>query len=122
MVTAEVALALPVLVFVTAAALWGIACASTRLTCADVARIGARAAARGEPLPAVRTQAARALPAGAVIGVHRDGELVRIEITVTVHAPGAAALPPIRVHTRVTAATEPGADAAHETPLPEPPP
>ncbi|MFC9971779.1 TadE family type IV pilus minor pilin [Spirillospora sp. NPDC127200] len=116
MATAEVALALPTLVLVTAVCLWGVSVVSVHLACADAARSGARAAARGEALPAVRAFVAAAVPAGATISVRRDAETSRVEITTRVQAPVAAGLPPLTVHARATAATEPGVDPAPPQP------
>lgn len=112
MVTAEIAVALPSLVLVTAIALWGMAAVSTRITCTDAARAGARAAARGESLQAVRARVVDAVPAGATVKVHRDAETVHVEVSVPVRGPAAAGLPTLQVHARVAAATEPGASLA----------
>ncbi|WP_037558603.1 TadE family type IV pilus minor pilin [Spirillospora albida] len=108
MVTAEIAVALPSLVLVTAIALWGMAAVSTRITCTDAARAGARAAARGESLQAVRARITEAVPTGAIVKVHRDTEVVRVEVSVPVRGPAAAGLPALQVRARVAAATEPG--------------
>ncbi|GAA4239425.1 hypothetical protein GCM10022254_59490 [Actinomadura meridiana] len=108
MATAEIAVALPALVLVTAIALWGLKVASVQLTCTDAAQAGARAAARGEPLPAVREFVARAVPKGATIKVHRDKATVQVDISAAVNPPAAAHLPALTVHGRATAATEPG--------------
>ncbi|WP_369688711.1 TadE family type IV pilus minor pilin [Actinomadura kijaniata] len=107
-VTAEVALVLPTLVLVTAVALWGIRVASVHLACTDAARSGARAAARGEALPAVRDFVARAIPRGAAINIRRDAVTTRVSITAKVPAPAAARLPSLTVQTHAIAATEPG--------------
>jgi hypothetical protein len=115
MVTAEVAVALPALVLVLAVALWAVKIAATQVTCTDAARSGARAAARGESLPAVRTRVAQALPPGARIEVQRDGETTRVEIVVSIPAPIASGLPSLLVKAHATAATEPGAADASAT-------
>ncbi|MDP9241529.1 MAG: pilus assembly protein, partial [Actinomycetota bacterium] len=47
-VTAELATALPVLVFLLAVALGAVGAVTAQLRCVDAAREGARAAARGE--------------------------------------------------------------------------
>ncbi|GAA1554005.1 hypothetical protein GCM10009678_41240 [Actinomadura kijaniata] len=99
---------LPTLVLVTAVALWGIRVASVHLACADAARSGARAAARGEALPAVRDFVARAIPRGAAIDIRRDAATTRVSITAKIPAPAAARLPPLTVQAHVIAATEPG--------------
>ncbi|MFD0684102.1 TadE family type IV pilus minor pilin [Actinomadura fibrosa] len=109
MATAEIAVALPSLVLITAIALWGVMAASVQLTCTDAARTGARAAARGESLAAVRDLVVRAVPADATVKIRRDAATVEVDVTAPVQAPAAARLPPLTVHTHVAAATEPGA-------------
>ncbi|GAA3961402.1 hypothetical protein GCM10023085_49790 [Actinomadura viridis] len=108
MVTAEIAVALPALVLVTALALWGVTAASVQLACTDGARSGARAAARGESVAAVRALVTRAVPAGASVRVHRDAQSSRVEIAVPVKAPGGARLPPLVIRADATAINEPG--------------
>ncbi|QXJ23158.1 pilus assembly protein [Actinomadura graeca] len=108
MATVEIAVALPSLVLITALALWGVTVASVQLTCTDAARTGARAAARGESLSAVRDTVARALPAGAMVKVRRDAAAVRVDISAEVQAPAAAGLPPLVVQAHAVAVTEPG--------------
>ncbi|MFI0354413.1 TadE family type IV pilus minor pilin [Actinomadura sp. 9N407] len=117
MVTAEIAVALPALVLVTALAMWGITAASVQLACTDAARSGARAAARGEAIPAVRAMVTRALPAGAAVDVRRDAHTSHVEISVPVGPPGGAELLPLVVGAQATALTEPGAaEGAHRPP------
>lgn len=101
-------MALPALVLVTAVALWGLKAASVQLTCADAARSGARAAARGEPLDAVREHVAKAVPEEATVRVSRDQATVHVDVSVPVRPPAAAGLPPLTVKARAAAATEPG--------------
>lgn len=107
--TAEIAVALPGLVLIMVAALWGVMVASVQLACTDAARSGARAAARGESLDTVRTVVAHAVPSGAEVQASRDAETAEVVVTVRVDAPGPSGLPPITVHARAIAATEPGA-------------
>jgi hypothetical protein len=107
MVTAEIAVALPALVLVLAVSLWAIRIASTQVACTDAARSGARAAARGEPLPAVRAAVARALPPGARISISRTRETTRVDVAVPAHPPTASGLPPLLIRAHATAATEP---------------
>lgn len=109
MVTAEVAVALPALVLVTALLMWGVTAASVQVACTDAARSGVRAAARGEALPAVRAMVVRALPSGAAVRVHRDAATSRVEVSVPVRPPGGAELLPLDVRAEATAPTEPGA-------------
>jgi hypothetical protein len=109
--TVEIAVALPALVLVVAIALWGVCVAAAHVACVDAARAGARAAARGEPLPAVRTEVLRGAPSGARVATRRDGDFTEVDVSVALHAPAFSALPPIVVHERAVAATEPGVGA-----------
>ncbi|MFV2173978.1 TadE family type IV pilus minor pilin [Actinomadura sp. LOL_016] len=115
MATAEVAVALPSLVLVTAIVLWGMTAVSTQLTCNDAARTGARAAARGESLTAVRALVVKAVPEGATVKVTRDAATVHVDVSVPVDAP--AELPALTIRAHAAAATEPGAT---EPPAAEP--
>src|ERR671914_1984695 len=99
-VTAEIAVALPALVLVIAVALWGVSTTGAQVACVDAARAGARAAARGEPLPAVRAAALRGAPSGARVAMRRDGDLTAVEVSVVLRAPALGGLPPIVVHER----------------------
>ncbi|WP_067893920.1 TadE family type IV pilus minor pilin [Actinomadura chibensis] len=108
MVTAEIAVALPSLVLITAIALWGLVLASVQLTCTDAARTGARAAARGESLDAVRELVVKAVPEGATVRVTRDQATVRVDVSASVKPPAAAGLATLTVHAHAVAATEPG--------------
>src|SRR5918992_700644 len=94
-VTAEIAVALPALVLVIAVALWGVSTTGAQVACVDAARAGARAAARGEPLPAVRAAVIQAAPPGAHVAARRDGDFTEIEVTAEVRAPAMSGLPPI---------------------------
>ncbi|MES9536917.1 TadE family type IV pilus minor pilin [Actinomadura sp. NPDC000600] len=106
--TAEIAVALPSLVLVTAIVLWGVRAASVQLACTDAARSGARAAARGESLTAVRDLVVRAVPKGATVQVHRDEATVRVDISASVDTAAAIGLPALVVHAHAAAETEPG--------------
>ena len=108
MATAEIAVALPALVLITAIALWGLTAASVQLTCTDAARTGARAAARGESLTAVRELVVKAVPRGATVRVSRNEATVHVDVSAPVRPPAAAGLPPLHVRAHVAAATEPG--------------
>ncbi|GGZ13885.1 hypothetical protein GCM10010365_37210 [Streptomyces poonensis] len=88
--TAEAAVALPVLVLFTMALVWALLAACAQIQCVDAARVGARAAARQDPPDAVVAAARRAAPDGARVGVSREGDLVRV--TVTADPPGPDAL------------------------------
>ncbi|MEU9121300.1 TadE family type IV pilus minor pilin [Streptomyces sp. NPDC048506] len=79
-VTAEAAMAIPVLLAVVAALVWGLIAACARIQCVDAARAGARAAARSEPGTAVIAAARGAAPRGARVALTREGELVRVRV------------------------------------------
>jgi Flp pilus assembly protein TadG len=106
--TVEIAVALPALVLVVASALWGVSVAAAHVACVDAARAGARAAARGEPLSAVRAAVLRGAPARARVAARRDGDLTHVEVSVVLHAPALSGLPPLVVREHAVAATEPG--------------
>ncbi len=93
---------------ITAVALWGLSAVSVQLTCTDAARSGARAAARGESLTAVRELVVRAVPKGATVRVRRDEATVHVDVSAPVAPPAAVGLPPLIVHARTAAAVEPG--------------
>lgn len=106
--TAEIAVALPGLVLIIAVALWGVSATAAQVACVDAARAGARAAARGEPIPAVQAAVLRAAPPGARVEVRRNGDLTEVEVIAEIRAPAMSGLPPIVVRERAVAATEPG--------------
>ncbi|GGX65108.1 TadE family type IV pilus minor pilin [Streptomyces fructofermentans] len=91
-VTAEAAVALPVLVAFSMVLVWALTAAAALIQCVDAARAGARAAARQDP-PAVVSAAARATaPDGARITVRRDGDLVRVRVEARTPGPDALTL------------------------------
>lgn len=69
MVTAELAVTLPAVVLVLGLCLAGISAGIDQIRCVDAARLGARAAARGDSLGSVRAAAVAAAPAGAVVSI-----------------------------------------------------
>ncbi len=85
MATAEFAIVLPVVVLVLAMALAMLMAVTDQLRCVDAARVGARAAARGDTDAAVIQAARRAAPSGARISVSNGPR-----VTVTVTAPARA--------------------------------
>ncbi|MCC3773626.1 TadE family type IV pilus minor pilin [Streptomyces sp. UNOB3_S3] len=91
-VTAEAAVALPVLMFFALALLWGLMAASAQIQCVDAARAGARAAARQDPPPAAVAAARSAAPRGARIGLTREGDLVRVRVEARAAGPGPLAV------------------------------
>lgn len=101
--TAELAVALPSLLFVFAAGLLGIATADAQLRCDDATRAGARALARGEQASAVATVARESAPAGAQVTVRRAGEMAEVRCRVQVRFAG---LHTFEVKARSVAAVE----------------
>ena len=111
-VTAEAALALPVLLAVLAVALWAVAAVSAQLRCTDAAAGAARAAARGEPAEQVAGVARQLAPADADVRVSAAGEEVEVVVTARVAPPVVAAvLPGLEVSGRAVALVEPGSTA-----------
>lgn len=87
-VTAETAVVIPALVLLLGMLLWGVAAAVGHLQCVDGARTGARAAARGEQAPAVRTAVRAVAPDGATVVTGREGRLVRVQVRARTAGPG----------------------------------
>lgn len=106
-VTVEAALAVPALVLLLGMLLWGLGAVGVQLRCADAARAGARAAARGEAAATVREVAEAAAPEGAVVRVVRDGPLLRVRIEARTLGPGPLA---VRVAREAVARAEPNAE------------
>ncbi|WP_037574654.1 TadE family type IV pilus minor pilin [Phaeacidiphilus oryzae] len=79
--TAELAVALPALLVLAGALLYGVLAASAQLRCVDAAREGARAMARGDTREAALAVARAAAPAGAEVAVSRSGTLVRVAVS-----------------------------------------
>ena len=83
MVSAEFAAALPVVVLLLAVLLTAMAAGVDQLRVTDAARVTARAAARGDPVPQASAAGRRDAPAGASV----DVALAADAVTVTVRAP-----------------------------------
>lgn len=77
---------MPALVLLAAMLIWGVLACSAQIRCVDAARVGARAAARGEPDAA--TQARSAAPPGASVQVAGDARTVRVTVRVPCPGPG----------------------------------
>ncbi len=102
-VTAELAAALPVVVFLLLAGITGVSAVVTQLRCVDAAREAARSAARGGPgVPAGE----RAAPPGARVEVAADGDMVHATVRATVRPLGPY-LPGFTVEGSAVAAVEP---------------
>lgn len=79
-VTAEAALALPVLVMVTVLLVSGLIAVLLQIQCVDAARAGARAAARQDPADQVVEVARGIAPRGAAVTVSREEGRVRVVV------------------------------------------
>src|SRR5664280_2553598 len=106
--TAEMAVALPVLVLVLCGALWAVGCVAAQLRCTDVAGAAARAAARGEPAAEIIRRARTAGPAGATVTIEPNGSRVSVQVSAVVRPFGGLAtrLAGIRVTGQAAAAVE----------------
>ncbi|WAP56919.1 TadE family type IV pilus minor pilin [Streptomyces sp. S465] len=91
-VTAEAAVALPVLAVFALMLIWGLMAASAQLQCVDAARAGARAAARSEPRADAMAAARSAAPQGARVELWREGDLVRVRVRTHAAGPGPLAV------------------------------
>jgi hypothetical protein len=109
MVTAETAVVLPVLLFVLAGAVAAVTVVGAQLRCVDAAREGARAAARGEDVTAVRAIVLRVAPDGMAVSVVRDGEDVQVGVSGPVTPLGAVPLD-VEVSAEAVARLEPGVE------------
>ncbi|MFF9350232.1 TadE family type IV pilus minor pilin [Streptomyces sp. NPDC014734] len=109
-VTAEAAMAVPVLVVFALSLVWALMAASAQIRCVDAARAGARAAARSEPEAQVLEVARSAAPGGADVATERVGELWRVRVAAPTPGLGPLAL---TLHAEATALAE---DAVGVTP------
>lgn len=87
-VTAEAAVALPVLVLVTAGLAWIVALGVAQVRVVDAARETARALARGDDPVASETSGRRVAPDGARFEVTRGEQEVRVQVVARVRGPG----------------------------------
>ncbi len=92
---------LPSLLLVLGLALGAVQAASAQLACADAARVGARALARGEHHDRVRALALSAAPDDAKVHLSEDGLMARVTVraelgfgsVTTLSVDGSAAVP-----------------------------
>lgn len=108
-VTAEAAVALPVLVGLALGLVWLVALAVTQVRVVDAARETARALARDEPAATARELGRRVAPEHAMITIKDDAGEVRVHVVGTVQGPGGlfAFLPGVEVEAEAVAAKEP---------------
>ena len=81
-VTAEMALALPVLVSLLLLGIWSIGLVVLNIRCIDAARDVARAVARGESVDQAKAIGHRTVPAGTIV-IHRDASDIQVTVTAT---------------------------------------
>ncbi|MCU1656166.1 MAG: TadE-like protein [Pseudonocardiales bacterium] len=114
MVTAELAVCLPVLVLVLAFAVSVVSAVDRRARVQDAAAEAARAFARADPAAALRL--ARMAAPGVVLSVARSGSDVRV--TATERMPLLASwLPGVTLSAHAVAALEPGTDQPDGAPV-----
>lgn len=86
-VTAETAVALPLLIAVTLAMTWMLSFGLAQMRSTDAAREAARALARGESVAAATALAHRVSP-GVEVRISRDAERVHVTVVDRVEVPG----------------------------------
>ncbi|WP_035800076.1 TadE family type IV pilus minor pilin [Kitasatospora mediocidica] len=103
--TAETAVLMPVLVLLAAVLLWGVLSTAVQLRCIDAARVGARAAARGDSDAIAVAQAVA--PRGASVRLTTEKEMVRVAVEAECLGPGRlAAVLSVRLTADAVAARE----------------
>ena len=109
-VTAEAAVALPVLVLFALGLAWLVALGGTEVRALDAARETARAAARGEDVATSVGLGQRVATQGSRIVVRDEGGTLAVSVDAPVRGPGGifAFLPAYHVTARAVAAEEPG--------------
>ncbi|MEU2972304.1 TadE family protein [Nocardiopsis alba] len=80
-VTMETAMVLPALLVVLTIGLGGVGAANAQLSCADAARIGARALARGETPERARSLAEEVAPAGARVDLTTESSTALVSVS-----------------------------------------
>ncbi len=86
MATAEIAVAIPSLLFVLGLGLTALGVGVSQIQCVDAARTGARLLARGEPLSTVDREVRAAAPDGAAVLTSVSGDVGRVTVTATLPA------------------------------------
>jgi len=106
--TAELALALPLLIAVTIGLVWLLAVGAAQVRAVDAARETARAAARGDSASEAVARGRRVAPSGSRVSVHDGGGEVTAVVVGRVAGPGGlfGALPSVTVSARAVAAAE----------------
>jgi hypothetical protein len=107
-VTAELALALPILLAVTAGLVWLLAVAIGQVRTVDAAREAARAVARGDDTGAAVTLGERIAPDGVRLTVRQVGDRIVVRARGRISGPGGlfAAMPGATLHAEAVAIAE----------------
>lgn len=114
-VTAEAAMTLPILMAVVLLLAWLISLGVAEVTLVDAARDGARQAARGDDLAAVRQAAERTAPEGSRVTIHRSGDTVAVTVSVVGRSPRWLLVPLPPVHLSSTSTVEVEGDQSPST-------
>jgi Flp pilus assembly protein TadG len=106
--TAELAMAIPLLIAVTVGLVWLLAVGAAQVRAVDAARETARAVARGDGQAAAVARGERVAPAGSRVSVHDDGTEVTAVVVGRVSGPGGlfSRLPAVTVSAEAVAVTE----------------
>lgn len=110
--TAELAMALPILVALTVGLVWLLSLGAAQLRVIDAARETARAVARGDAVAAAVSAGEQVVPDGGRVVVRSRGDgaggQVVAEATAQVSGPGGlfAMLPPVTLHAEAVAGAE----------------
>jgi hypothetical protein len=108
MVTAELAVTMPVLVLVLVTGMSALSLGTTQLRCADAAAAAARLAARGEPATTVLAVARAAAPEGADVVSRRTAAGVVVTVSASARLPGLGlAIPAFTVRESFSTPVEP---------------
>lgn len=107
-VTAELAMALPLLLAVTVGLVWLLSVGAAQVRTVDAARETARAMARGDDTGAAVAAGTRVAPPGARVQVTTSGEQVVATASARVDGPGGlfGFLPSVTVHAEAVALAE----------------
>jgi len=107
--TAELAMALPLLLAVTVGLVWLLSVAAAQVRVVDAARESARAAARGESSAEAVARGLDVAPPGSRVTVSTNGDRVTAAAEGSVSGPGGlfGFLPGVTLHAEAVAATEP---------------
>jgi len=103
-----VALALPTLALLLLMAIWAVGVAGAQMACADAARAGARAAARGESPAAVSAVVLATAPAQATVATDVGSGSVTVRVSARPPQARWLLLPGITVHASAVAPLETG--------------